>query len=126
VIRDLRWASADQVVTDGWIGEKEVIAVFIVGIKINRRRFFYFHGLMACVSLHALARRYQRAFDSLDAAIRADMIALAIASTGPQTGRFSVRCPDGAWAGRAQSTWCLGVRTFLSEDQLAGAIFATS
>jgi hypothetical protein len=98
--------------------------VLIDYIAAKRRAVFdYKRQLIATVSLHALTRRMQRAFDCSDGAIRDDLMALAARSASNDlTGRFLIHVPDGAWAGRLQTfddgTCAWGVRTFLSDGEI--------
>jgi hypothetical protein len=81
---------------------------------------------LASVSLHALARRYQRGWDKSDTAIFADLAVLAHdfreAVTLP---RFAVAVSKGAWVGEpmnAGESTVLAVRTYYDADSGARAV----
>jgi len=74
--------------------------------------------MIASVSLHALARRFQRGWTTTDAAVMEDLRALALWQGGG--GEFSVPVADGFWVGSTRETTFAGqtqrsllVRTFL-------------
>jgi hypothetical protein len=121
VIRELRMGAAHHA-EGGWISPEEAIVIFVVGFYIGRQGFKFFQELIAAVSLHALARRFERGIDNTDAAIRADLIALAGAAVnsaiGP-SGQFQISVADGAWGGRMHrvnaDTVIQSVRTFLPD-----------
>jgi len=80
------------------------ISVVRIGMSIAPRRelLLAMHTLCS-VSLHALGRRYQRGADRSDAAILADIHALAAAyerlSALPEGTRFTVDVPGSRWRG---------------------------
>jgi hypothetical protein len=127
-IRDLRIARSEQFLGH-WTHGEDALVIFIACVTAKRRSYFTFQRhLCATVGLHALSRRFQRAFDCSDEAIRADLIALAGATEENYhpDGRFHVRVPDGVWAGKLQIfdhddtyAWC--ARTFLSAAEVEAA-----
>ncbi len=123
-IRELRVSTTRQSIPTKWTTEEDALAVSVHFIAAKRRASFECkRQLIATVSLHALTRRMQRAFDCSDEAIRDDLIALAVHSAkNDLTGRFIIPVPDGAWAGRLlifpDETCAWGVRTFLSDDEI--------
>jgi hypothetical protein len=81
---------------------------------------------LAFVSLHALARRYQRGRDTTEAAIFADLAALESGFRRVITSsRFTVPVPGGAWVGEvanADGSAHLAVRTYYDVDSGAPAV----
>ena len=73
----------------------------LVGFSLVRWNFVPHYEILASISLHGLARRYQRGADNSPAAIMADIAALATGSP-ERTGvdRFELLVADGRWAGR--------------------------
>jgi hypothetical protein len=125
-IRELRASTAEQFIPERWTSKEDALAIHVLYISAKRRASFeYKRQLIATVSLHALSRRMQRAFDCSDEAIRDDLIILAGASEENYhaDGRFSVRVPGGVWAGTLRIfpddgyVWCC--RTFLSDAEIA-------
>jgi hypothetical protein len=81
---------------------------------------------LAAVSLHALARRYQRGRDTSETAIFADLARLAdnfrLVVTLP---RFAIAVPGGTWVGEPMNTGeatVLAVRTYYDADSGARAV----
>jgi hypothetical protein len=84
----------------------------------------------AMISLHAMARRYQRAVNNSDHAVRADLLALATARTAilGTGGSFALNVPEGRWVGRllvldSKPILCRGRRDVFDHarrDQLVG------
>jgi hypothetical protein len=111
-------------------GASEPCLVVIVSALIVSAGYFKFtNALAASVSLHALARRYQRARDNSDAAIRADLAALAcpVDDVSDASGEFAVQTLDGQWIGEATDTddrgkvkCILAARTFISSEMSQG------
>lgn len=78
-------------------------------------------NIIASISLHALARRYQRGFDTTDSAILSELRELALRHAGivEALGDFAVAGDGGAWCGEVASTQVaevvvpvLAIRTF--------------
>ena len=125
---------------DGW-GAAAIETVLVVGrmtLRASPGRFVFDPALVAAVPLRALARRYQRGFDNTDAAIRADLRALAMPAPEilDQGGEFTVPLADGCWVGevaeieqRGAMVRVLVVRTYLDATMRArpgsaGAVLA--
>jgi hypothetical protein len=116
-----------------WSGEMEPsILVVVVGMSARPKRFSATHATLAAISLHALARRYQRARDTSDAALLHDLRVLAehqdALLTGGEEATFRVSCPGGGtWVGVIKSlqlspndeTLTLLARTYLSPGMLS-------
>jgi hypothetical protein len=94
-------------------------------LAVSGGQFKFDTILLASVSLHALARRYQRAFDNSDAAVGADLFALASSLSGAVDAgdEFAVPLGDGRWVGnvteiedRGERVLIAVVRTFRSDD----------
>jgi hypothetical protein len=94
-------------------------------IQVFSFQFNYFH--LAVVSLHALARRFQRGIDNSDAAILADLrvIADVAAEIAVTHGAFEIAVPGGRWGGyivempdeNGPHTRVLSIRTFLPAEE---------
>lgn len=106
-----------------WQNAEPGIAVMRLEIEAAPRRIHTDLKYLACVSLHALARRLQRSFSVHDAAINSDLRALIAAHELHRIGaEFMVEVPDGAWVGAVTEVATkrgrqriLNVRTFLTE-----------
>jgi hypothetical protein len=93
-------------------------------------------NIVASVSLHALARRYQRGFDTSDAAILAELRELAMrhAAIVEAQGDFSMAFDGGSWVGEVARTEVaqvscpvLAVRTFAPAGApVRGTVFAVA
>jgi hypothetical protein len=101
------------------------LIVIVSALIISAGHFSFTSALAASVSLHALARRFQRGRDNSDAAIRADLAALAtpVDDVLEASGDFRVLTADGQWIGEPTETedrgklkTILAVRTFVSSD----------
>jgi hypothetical protein len=81
---------------------------------------------IATVSIHAIARRYQRGFDNTDRAIQADISELATngsqrLGSGAENQTFAIPCHSGQWVGTIETVRLssgpdlplLNVRSFL-------------
>jgi hypothetical protein len=83
---------------------------------------------LAAVSLHALARRYQRGWDTSDTAIFADLAVLAHDfRQAVMLPRFAVAVSGGTWVGEpmnAGESTVLAVRTYYDADSGARAVTA--
>jgi hypothetical protein len=110
---------------DAWIeGDAETaIVITRTVLEVSAGRFWFDHTPVALVSLHGLARRYQRAFDMSDAAVCADLYSLATAGGDVEDGEFAVPAGDGQWVGnvaevedRGEPVRILAARSFRSED----------
>ena len=81
---------------------------------------------LAAVSLHALARRYQRGRDTSETSIFADLAGLADDFRQVVTlPRFAVAVPGGTWVGEPMNTGeatVLAVRTYFDADSGARAV----
>src|SRR3984885_14419177 len=81
---------------------------------------------LAAVSLHALARRYQRGRDTSETSIFADLAGLADDFRQVVTlPRFAVAVPGGTWVGEPMNTGeatVLAVRTYFDADCGARAV----
>lgn len=114
-------------------GEAEpALAIELVQFECSRRKFLFEYICLALISLHALARRFERCTSRADADIIQDITATvdahqaALASTD---SNFEIRCEHGVWLGTRKTTHfnggrescqTLAVRTFL-EDALVPA-----
>ena len=73
------------------------LAIIHVRLRIAPKTGFEFKSpIVACTSLHAIARRFQRGFDTSRTAVLADAAALANLPNG-DTWELAVR--DGRWVG---------------------------
>lgn len=116
-----------------WSGELEPsVLVVAVGMEARPKRFRATHATLAVVSLHALARRYQRADDKCHGAVLRDLRVLAEKQDAlvllGDGAPFHVPCSDGGvWAGVIRATrlspenetLVLFVRTYLSAGMLS-------
>jgi hypothetical protein len=111
---------------DAWDeGEAETaIVVTRTVLEMSAGLFRFDYVPLASVSLHALARRFQRAFDNSDAAIRADLLALVdpAADVIDRGEDFAIPVTDGSWLGSVAEVEHLGeqaalmtVRTFWND-----------
>ena len=92
--------------------------------------------IVVSVSLHALARRYQRGFDTTDDAILAELRDMALRHAGivEAWGDFSIACDGGSWVGEVAkveigegSAPMLAVRTFTQAGApVRGTAFAAA
>lgn len=107
-----------------WQRAEPGIALMRLEIEAAPRRCRTDLTYLACVSLHALARRLQRSFSVHDADITNDMRALIAAHALHQRigTEFKVERPDGCWVGtvtevatKRNRQRILNVRTFLTE-----------
>lgn len=117
VIRELRVGAADNRFP-GWKEWEDSFVILLTGFSLVRWNFQYHYEMLASISLHGLARRFQRGADNSTDAVVADISALATSTpecTAP--GRFEVRVADGRWAGRVvpvrDGAPVLAARTFL-------------
>ena len=112
-IRELRLTAA-QATFDNWKPEVSEAAVCVVLMRLqaDSKTFQFTTTKLAGVGLHALARRYQRAFETSDEAIKKDLRTLADAATVDDhlALRDSFRIPASAGAG----LW-VGSSTVISE-----------
>jgi hypothetical protein len=81
--------------------DEAAIEVSRVVLTISPGWFYFEHLPVASISLHALARRFQHGWHNSDAAICADLLALARphADMPAREGDFTVLAADGQWAG---------------------------
>jgi hypothetical protein len=95
---------------------------------VSPEQFQFHHVPIASIALHALARRFQRAWDNSDSAIYADLLALAWPSAEvlARGGDFNVPVADGQWVGavteiedRGKAVSILVVRSFVSVGMTA-------
>jgi hypothetical protein len=97
--RFLNWSTADF---------EPGLAIIHVRLRIAPKTGFEFESpIIACASIHALARRYQRGFDTSRAAVLGDVGALANLPAG-DNWELAVR--DGRWVG-VTATLTHGART---------------
>ncbi len=102
-IRELR-ASASDFRAQGWSTAEPGLSVLGVVLEVAPHRCVFDILSLATVSLHALARRYQRGFSITDAAIMHDLhiLAKAHAELGDDAAatEFEVAVPSGGrWVG---------------------------
>jgi hypothetical protein len=87
-----------------WIGMEQDVAAIRIDLAVNGARVTLRSRCVTTFSLHAIARRYQRATDSDDAAVLMDMLTAARIdpATLPGAGGYKIRThPDGGgWRGR--------------------------
>jgi len=94
-------------------------------VEVAERAFESRLVSLASVSLHALARRYQRGQDTTEAAIFADLAALARDFRAVTSPRFTVAVPGGVWVGESvnvDAAQILAVRTYYDADCDASAL----
>jgi hypothetical protein len=101
------------------------IMLIACSVQIFSWQFNYFH--LAVVSLHALARRFQRGIDNSDASIMADLrvVADVAAEIAVTDGAFEIPVPGGRWTGfvaempdaTGSIERVLSIRTFLPTEE---------
>jgi hypothetical protein len=114
-----------------WEDREPGVAVMHMQIRIAPRLFDAEMTTIAGLSLHALARRFQKAWRGDDAAIFVDLCALAAAWAElvqrPDGSDFQVRTADGGvWAGSVANVTTGGragrillTRTYLAQGEIA-------
>src|SRR5665647_1627305 len=94
-------------------------------MRLSASEFSFTNAPLATISLHALARRYQRGFNNSDAAISTDLHALSRPPPGllDNFGDFYIATESGFWVGpvveiedRGGPARILVARTFVTED----------
>jgi hypothetical protein len=110
MVRFCEWSDAAAMDADVGIVRVELNAV-------SWGRCYVSGGIVVSVSLHALSRRYQRGFDTSDAAILAELKQLALMhpTIVESLGDFSIGGDGGRWCGevgRNGSAPLLAIRTF--------------
>jgi hypothetical protein len=87
-----------------WIGHEDDIAAIRINLDVKGASVTLRSRCVATFSLHALARRYQRARDSDDAAVLMDMLVAARIdpATLPGAGGYRIVTDEqgGGWRGR--------------------------
>jgi hypothetical protein len=122
-VRELR-AFARTENFQGWTGSVEpAVALLLIGIELRRHRLQATKSTVATVGIHALARRFQRGFDTTDETIFAEFRAIAGVSPGITDAGTDFRIPvsDGVWAGGVATVTddtknvsrALAIRTFI-------------
>ena len=122
-IRQLRAGASDFRAT-GWKMDEAGVSVIGLMLDIAAHRFSFVMPSLVSVSLHALARRYQRGLEVNDAAIFGDLHTLAKAhlrlASGAVGDLFEVEAGGGCWRGNltdastnAGMDRILSARTFL-------------
>jgi hypothetical protein len=115
---------------DDWDEGDVETAIVITSLTliVSPELFRFGNTPVASVPLHALARRFQRGWDVSDAAVRADLAALAcpcpdVLASG---GEFTVPLADGCWVGtvteieaRGEPARILVVRSFIGAHMSA-------
>jgi hypothetical protein len=111
---------------DGWAKDVTEPGIAIIGLQleVGRRRFRFDDAMLVGLSLHALARRFQRGFDNSAGALAEDFRALAAMVTDTvldSGGGVEIAVSGGRWAGVVMETApgarVLAVRTFLSAKE---------
>jgi hypothetical protein len=123
-ISQLRACPSDFRAANWTVGEA---GVSVLGLKLDAEPhcFSFIMPSLITVSMHALARRFQRACDTTDAAIFGDLHTLARAhprlAVGDVGAAFDVAASGGAWHGNitdavtsAGTDRILSVRTFMT------------
>jgi hypothetical protein len=109
-------------------GQEPGVLVGWHAVEFDERAMASWFVSLASVSLHALARRYQRGWDTSDTAIFAELAVLAHDfRQAVALPRFAVAVPGGAWVGEpmnAGESMVLAVRTFYDAD--SGARIVTT
>ena len=129
-------ASATLLTRATW--QREVLEpwVAIMGIELmaSQERFRLDFWALGNVSLHALARRFQRGFDNSRATIFADLTTIARNSVSRnEVNQFRIPCSGGAWIGAAETVIVgssppkviLSVRTFITGNSGRGMHHST-
>jgi hypothetical protein len=119
-IEELRVA-AGKIRFVAWEDGGSEVDVGIVRIELQAvswKPAFVVGDLIASLSLHALGRRYQRGFDTSDAAILAEMrtIALCQPDIVEANGAFSIPGNGGSWVGEVgqrDAMPMLAIRSFV-------------
>ena len=110
-IDELRLTGIDFRFTDWPDADFEpAVSVLHARLCVAPHKFELETPILACCSLHALARRYQRGFNTSRAAILSDLGALAGAPDDATTDEREVRTQHGRWIG-AMVTLRAGERT---------------
>jgi hypothetical protein len=130
---------------EGWKQSQTVAQIMIMDFTITPHRFHTITRPIAQITLHALARRFQRGFKIDDEAIRTDVFVpihyvvgvlrrlqdrIKRGDTTLNDWQFAIRCEGGAWFGyvgtvRAageKETLVLSIRTYFSNDDLANQL----
>lgn len=126
--------SAGDVHFNSWFaGQKEPdIGVQQLTVIARTGYFEISATMLASVSLHSLARFYQRSFDNSDAALRSALREIvhhhAAVLAGPG-GKFAIGAGDGRWLGSRQATKIEGkviqilcIRSFIGGDAAADGV----
>lgn len=99
-IDELRLTGIDFRFVDWPIDDLEpAVSVLHARLCVAPHKFELETPILACCSLHALARRFQRGFDTSRAAIFNDLGALAGAPDNDATDEREVRTQHGRWIG---------------------------
>ena len=96
-------AGRTQFLEAAWDGEEPDVAVTEISLSIARNRFNLRSQILCTFSMHAVARRLQRAQDGSDAALLHDMnVAASIDHSTLSGGGFKVVTDEegGGWRGR--------------------------
>lgn len=122
-VRELR-AFARMEGFDEWAGASEpALVVMVVGVDLRRDHLDAKKAVLATIGLHALARRFQRGFDTSDEALFSEFRAIAAVANDIIDARevFRIQVPDGVWAGavasvtdeRGERSHVVSIRTFI-------------
>ena len=121
-----RTAGRTQFLEADWDGEEHDVTLTEISLSIARNRFNLRSQIRCTFSMHAVARRLQRAQDGSDAALLQDMkVAASIDHSTLSGGGFKVVTDEegGGWRGsvvrmssnNGEPMPVLSVRTWLSE-----------
>jgi hypothetical protein len=106
------------------------LIILVSALAVSAGHFSFTSALAASVSLHALARRYERGSNNSAAAIRADLVALMrpVDDVLEGSNDFTIPAGDGQWVGEATEVddrgkvkCILAARSFISVDMTASA-----
>jgi hypothetical protein len=125
LIRELRLLAADGRFDDWVEGKTEPgFSLAAYSLEVAPPRFRFDPVVLAGISLHAMARWFQRSFSCTRESLLADMLPLAVVANDERLanpGEFQVPAGDGRWAGvvmelndRQPPERILAVRSFLT------------